>query len=105
MRSFEVEEGRFISESDVNSARSFVVIGPDLKDEFFKSKTVIGEKIRIKDHTYEIIGMLKPKGAVFGSNQDKNAYIPLTTMVNRISGKDPTSVSYTHLTLPTICSV
>ncbi len=90
VRSFEVEEGRFISESDVNSARSFVVIGPDLKDEFFNGKKVIGEKIRIKDHTYEIIGMLKPKGAVFGSNQDKNAYIPLTTMVNRISGKDPT---------------
>ena len=90
VRSFEVDEGRFISKSDVNSARSFVVIGPDLKEEFFKSKSVIGEKIRIKDHTYEVIGVLKPKGAVFGSNQDKNAYIPLTTMVNRISGKDPT---------------
>ena len=90
VRSFEVDEGRFISQSDVNSARSFVVIGPDLKEEFFKGNTVIGEKIRIKDHTYEIIGILKPKGAVFGSNQDKNAYIPLTTMVNRISGKDPT---------------
>ncbi len=90
VRSFEVDEGRFISESDVNSARSFVVIGPDLKDEFFKENTVIGKKIRIKDHTYEIIGILKPKGAVFGSNQDKNAYIPITTMVNRISGKDPT---------------
>ena len=90
VRSFEVDEGRFISESDVKSARSFVVIGPDLKEEFFKGNSVIGEKIRIKDHNYEIIGMLKPKGAVFGSNQDKNAYIPLTTMVNRISGKDPT---------------
>ncbi len=90
VRSFEVDEGRFISQSDVNSARSFVVIGPDLKEDFFKENTVIGEKIRIKDHTYEIIGILKPKGAVFGSNQDKNAYIPLTTMVNRISGKDPT---------------
>ena len=90
VRSFEVDEGRFISDSDVKSARSFVVIGPDLKDEFFKDNSVIGKKIRIKDHTYEIIGMLKPKGAVFGSNQDKNAYIPLTTMVNRISGKDPT---------------
>ena len=90
VRSFEVDEGRFISESDVSSARSFVVIGPDLKAEFFKNKSVIGENIRIKDHTYEIIGILKPKGAVFGSNQDKNAYIPLTTMVNRISGKDPT---------------
>ena len=90
VRSFEVDEGRFISQSDVNSARSFVVIGPDLKEDFFKGNAVIGEKIRIKDHTYEIIGILKPKGAVFGSNQDKNAYIPLTTMVNRISGKDPT---------------
>ena len=90
VRSFEVDEGRFITQSDVNSARSFVVIGPDLKEDFFKGNTVIGEKIRIKDHTYEIIGILKPKGAVFGSNQDKNAYIPLTTMVNRISGKDPT---------------
>ena len=90
VRSFEVDEGRFISQSDVNAARSFVVIGPDLKEDFFKGNSVIGEKIRIKDHTYEIIGMLKPKGAVFGSNQDKNAYIPLTTMVNRISGKDPT---------------
>ncbi|MDC3084205.1 ABC transporter permease [Prochlorococcus sp. AH-716-N14] len=90
VRSFEVDEGRFISQNDVNSARSFVVIGPDLKEDFFKGNTVIGEKIRIKDHTYEIIGILKPKGAVFGSNQDKNAYIPLTTMVNRISGKDPT---------------
>ena len=79
VRSFEVDEGRFISQSDVNSARSFVVIGPDLKEDFFKGNTVIGEKIRIKDHTYEIIGILKPKGAVFGSNQDKNAYIPLTT--------------------------
>jgi len=90
VRSFEVDKGRFISQSDVNAARSFVVIGPDLKEDFFNSNSVIGEKIRIKDHTYEIIGILKPKGAVFGSNQDKNAYIPLSTMVNRISGKDPT---------------
>ena len=91
VRSFEVDKGRFFSESDLKGARSYVVIGPDLKDEFFKNKsTALGEKIRIKDHTYEIVGILKPKGAVFGSNQDKNAYIPLTTMVNRITGKDPT---------------
>ena len=91
VRSFEVDKGRFLSESDLNGSRSYVVIGPDLRDEFFKNKSsAIGEKIRIKDHTYEIIGILKPKGAVFGSNQDKNAYIPLTTMVNRITGKDPT---------------
>ena len=90
VRSFDVDQGRFISQSDVNSARSFVVIRHYLKEYMFKGNTIKKKKIRIKDHTYEIIGILKPKGAVFGSNQDKNAYIPLTTMVNRISGKDPT---------------
>jgi len=90
VRSFEVNEGRFISQNDVKGSKSVVVIGPDLKTEFFKNDIALGKKIRIKDHSYEIIGILEPKGAVFGSNQDKNAYIPLTTMVNRITGKDPT---------------
>lgn len=90
VRSFEVNEGRFISQNDVNGSKSVVVIGPDLKSEFFKNDIALGNNIRIKDHSYEIIGILEPKGAVFGSNQDKNAYIPLTTMVNRITGKDPT---------------
>ena len=90
VRSFEVDEGRFISQNDVKGSRSVVVIGPDLKTEFFNDDIALGKNIRIKDHSYEIIGILEPKGAVFGSNQDKNAYIPLTTMVNRITGKDPT---------------
>ena len=90
VRSFEINEGRFISKNDVIGAKSIVVIGPDLKTEFFKDKSALGENIRIKDSSYEIVGILKPKGAVFGNNQDKNAYIPITTMVNRITGKDPT---------------
>ena len=90
VRTFEVREGRFLSKNDVIGAKSIVVIGPDLKQEFFNDKPALGEKIRIKDSSYEIVGILKPKGAVFGNNQDKNAYIPITTMVNRITGKDPT---------------
>ncbi len=90
VRSFEINQGRFISQNDVIGSKSVVVIGPDLQAEFFKNNNALGKKIRIKDHSYEIVGILKPKGAVFGNNQDKNAYIPLTTMVNRITGKDPT---------------
>ena len=90
VRSFEVNKGRFITQNDINGSKSVVVIGPDLETEFFQNNAALGKKIRIKDHSYEIVGVLKPKGAVFGNNQDKNAYIPLTTMVNRITGKDPT---------------
>ena len=90
VRSFEINKGRFISQNDINGSKSVVVIGPDLETEFFQNNAALGKRIRIKDHSYEIVGVLKPKGAVFGNNQDKNAYIPLTTMVNRITGKDPT---------------
>ena len=44
---------------------------------------------------------MEPKGAVFGSNQDKNIYIPLKTIVNKITGKDPNygiSLSFISIT-------
>ena len=46
--------------------------------------------MRIGSQAFEVIGVMAPKGAVFGSNQDENAYIPLNTMVNRLTGRDPT---------------
>ena len=41
VRSFEIDKGRFISKSDVNAARSFVVIGPDLKEEFSTKEPLV----------------------------------------------------------------
>ncbi|AIQ97074.1 ABC transporter permease [Prochlorococcus sp. MIT 0801] len=90
VRSFEIAKGRFINEQDTKGAKNVVVIGPDLEDKLFNKKEGLGERIRIKDQSFEIVGVMKPKGAVFGSNQDENAYIPLSTMVSRITGKDPT---------------
>ena len=90
VRSFEIAKGRFINDQDTIRAKNVVVIGPDLEEKLFNKKEGLGERIRIKDQSFEIVGVMKPKGAVFGSNQDENAYIPLSTMVSRITGKDPT---------------
>jgi putative ABC transport system permease protein len=90
VRSFEIAKGRFINDQDTIGAKNVVVIGPDLEEKLFNKKEGLGERIRIKDQSFEIVGVMKPKGAVFGSNQDENAYIPLSTMVSRITGKDPT---------------
>ncbi|MEB3334292.1 MAG: ABC transporter permease [Cyanobacteriota bacterium] len=90
VRSFEMAQGRFISESDLNAARNVVVLGPDLRDKIFPYGEAIGRRLRIRDQSFEVIGILEPKGAVFGSNQDEAAYLPLSTMVGRISGRDPT---------------
>ncbi|KGG15242.1 Cell division protein FtsX [Prochlorococcus sp. MIT 0602] len=90
VRSFDIANGRFITEKDQGSVRNVAIIGSELKNDLFNTKSPLGQKIRIKDQSFDVIGIMEPKGAVFGSNQDKNIYIPLTTMVNKITGKDPT---------------
>jgi putative ABC transport system permease protein len=52
--------------------------------------SALGRSLRIRDQSFTVIGVLMPKGAVFGSNQDENAYIPITTMISKLSGRDPT---------------
>ncbi len=103
VRSFDIANGRFISEQDMRGSKNVVVIGPDLGKKLFKYNTPLGETLRIKDQSFEVIGIMAPKGAVFGSNQDENAYIPLTTMVSRITGRDPTyGISLTFISAEAI---
>jgi putative ABC transport system permease protein len=90
VRQFEMARGRFFSDSDLTSARSVVVIGPDLADKMFPAQEALGGTLRIRNKAFEVIGVLEPKGAVFGQNQDENAYVPLSTMVNQLSGRNRT---------------
>jgi putative ABC transport system permease protein len=89
VRSFEVAKGRFISAKAVAGARAVAVLGSDLRKKMFPTGSAIGQQVRIGNQSFEVIGVMAPKGAVFGSNQDENIYIPITTMVNRITGRDP----------------
>ena len=90
VRSFDVAKGRFINNQDEQSARAVTVLGPDLRSKLFPTGEAIGQQVRIGSQAFEVVGVMAPKGAVFGSNQDENAYIPLSTMVNRLTGRDPT---------------
>jgi len=90
VRRFEVAQGRFIDQRDLDGARNVVVIGPDLGDKLLPMGSAIGKQLRIRDQSFEVIGVMAPKGAVFGQNQDEAAYIPLSTMVSKLSGRDPT---------------
>jgi putative ABC transport system permease protein len=90
VRQFELAQGRFFAATDLNGARNVVVVGPDLAIKMFPGKASVGRQLRIRNQLFEVIGVLEPKGAVFGQNQDENAYVPLTTMVSKLSGRDPT---------------
>ena len=89
VRGFDVAKGRFINAKDVAGAKAIAVLGSDLRTKLFPTGSAIGQQVRIGNQSFEVIGVMAPKGAVFGSNQDENIYIPITTMVNRITGRDP----------------
>ena len=90
VRRFDVAQGRFINAQDLDGARNVVVIGPDLRRKLLPEGNAIGRRLRIRDQAFEVIGVMAPKGAVFGQNQDEAAYVPLSTMVSKLSGRDPT---------------
>jgi putative ABC transport system permease protein len=90
VRRFEMGQGRFFSPKDIEGARHVVVLGPDLARRILPGLSPLGQEVRIRDQTFDVVGIMASKGAFLGQNQDDAVYIPLTTMVSRLSGRDPT---------------
>ena len=87
VRSFDVENGRFINDIDLKRNNRVVALGADIADKFFPQDNAVGKQIRIKNIGFEVIGVMKAKGSFLGNNQDETVYIPLTTMANQIVGR------------------
>ncbi|WP_036483978.1 ABC transporter permease [Myxosarcina sp. GI1] len=102
VRSFDLAEGRFISDSDLKRNQRVVVLGAEIADRFFLQQSPLGKSIRIKNISFKVIGVLEAKGAFLGDNQDRNVYIPLSTMANQIVGD--TSPYGTQLTFISIAA-
>jgi putative ABC transport system permease protein len=87
VRSFDMAKGRFLSDQDLERNNQVVALGADVANRFFGNRDPIGETIRIRGITFQVIGVLQAKGAFLGNNQDDAAYIPLTTMASRLTGR------------------
>jgi putative ABC transport system permease protein len=87
VRNAEVSAGRFLSEDDVKRNARVVTIGAAIAKKLFPDGEVIGQSIRIRSTSYEVIGIMSEKGAFLGTNQDDTLFLPITTMSNQITGK------------------
>ncbi len=72
--------GRFISESDAQTRRRVVVIGEDVREDLGLPKNPVGEFVKIGEEWVRIIGLMEPKGQVFGQSQDNFMILPFDTM-------------------------
>jgi len=87
VRSFEIAEGRFLNDLDQRSNSAVAVIGDTLAEKLFEAEAPLGQQIRVRGITFEIVGVLEKKGSNLGLNYDDAVMVPITTLASRIVGR------------------
>ncbi len=82
---YEMDSGRFISEQDVASRGMVVVLGSKTAKTLFDDEDPLGQKIKINEKRFTLIGVLASKGgAMFGFSLDEIVIVPITTYQTRL---------------------
>ena len=99
------EFGRYIGEMEEERSRYVAMIGADVADRLYGRREVMGQEIKIDGLPFEIIGVAKAQGSVFGQSQDEFVVIPVTTFQKiwgarrslSISVKGPETVKFADM--------
>ncbi len=78
IRAIEVESGRFFNPEDEIQRARVAVIGSDAKTKLFSGTSALGENIRIKGMSFQVIGVLAPKMQEGDDDINKIIYIPFS---------------------------
>ena len=85
VRNEEVSVGRFISQDDIDTHATVVVIGEDIVTELFDSTThALGSKLRIGNNLYQVVGVLESKGGTAMGSSDNQVFVPISTAQSRL---------------------
>lgn len=77
LSNIEADIGRLITPDEVRRHAPVAFIGHDVSEHYFAGQDPIGKTISVDGVPYEIIGVAKAKGSVFGQSQDKFVMIPV----------------------------
>ncbi len=83
---YQLAEGRAFTDGDRDQRAQVVVLGDRSARDLFGGLSPIGRQVRINGLTFDVIGVLRPKGASAFGNMDVIALIPLETGFNRVPG-------------------
>lgn len=86
VRSYDIANGRFISDGDNKSQSKVAVLGSQTAEDLFGGLSPIGKTISINGIKFEVVGVLESKGSSgFGSSDDA-VFIPLDTGYDKVFG-------------------
>ncbi len=87
---WKLAQGREFSPEEERAGASVCIIGATLHRELFgSSPDVLGQQLRVKAFSCNVIGVLDSKGqGAFGNDQDDMVLIPLKTLQRRVTGNN-----------------
>lgn len=87
---WKLAKGREFSPEEERAGASVCIIGATLHRELFgSSPDVLGQQLRVKAFSCNVIGVLDSKGqGAFGNDQDDMVLIPLKTLQRRVTGNN-----------------
>lgn len=100
VRSFEVAQGRFLTNLDQRSSSLVAVMGSTLSERLFDDESPVGKQVRVNGTTFDIIGLLDKKGSNLGLDYDDAVMVPITTLASRIVGRtSPYGIDVTFISI------
>jgi len=79
--------GREFTDDELRAGAAVCIIGETVRRELYGTRPALGEQLRVKKISCEIVGVLASKGqGSFGNDQDDVVLVPLKTLQRRITG-------------------
>jgi len=91
----EAQAGRYFNKGEDDSRRTVCFIGSDVADKLFPTSDPLGQTIRIDGRPYEVIGVGKALGSVFGQPRDMYVSVPLQTFLAVYGSRRSLGISVT----------
>jgi len=79
--------GRAFTSDELRAGAAVCLIGETVRRELYGARPALGEQLRVKQMSCEVVGLLAAKGqGAFGNDQDDMVLVPLKTLQRRITG-------------------
>lgn len=84
---WKIAAGRSFEEDEEMAGKAVCVVGNTVKKQLFGNSSPIGNELRVKNFTCQIIGLLQAKGqGAMGQDQDDVVLMPIRTAQRRLTG-------------------
>ena len=84
--------GREFLDDEERAGKAVCIIGETVRKELFDSRNPLGDEIRVKTFSCQVVGLLASKGqGAMGMDQDDLVLMPLNTVQRRLAGNQDIS--------------